>query len=260
MFIPLNIVIVVSLHYLGWLNVYTVIIYFSIVWVIVSICINKYIYKPLCSIIDFVTNLDPEHVTEDDIRKFRNLDLSKTYSIDDLSDNIISLLKQLKLGSDMIQHLDYESCHDELTSLCNRTKLEKNVEHYVKDSWAIAVIFFDINNLKRMNDAFGHDDGDRLLVKVANQLMYWKAYGDVYRIGGDEFIVVMMNEEIENIHERVKYWYENLKPFNNYINDGFKCELAYGIAIYEGDDVNFEGLLDDADIEMYNMKSKLKSG
>ncbi len=258
--VPLDIGIIIALYYLGWFNIYTVILDIVITWGIIHFCSYRYLHKPLYDMAEFVENLDPGHITDEDISRFKSLHISDVYSIGNLSDNIVDLLTELKRGGEMIRCLDYESSHDELTSLCNRNKLDKNVDYYIRTASSIAVIFLDINNLKRMNDEFGHDDGDRLLIRVANKLMDWKEYGDVYRIGGDEFVIVLLNDQTKDVQSRFASWYQSLKPFNDYSSDGFKCELAYGISVYDGKNVDFDFLLNDADIKMYHMKSQLKAG
>lgn len=56
-----------------------------------------------------------------------------------------------------------------------------------------------MNNLKKMNDVHGHNAGDKVLIKAAEQLSFWHKYGELYRIGGDEFIVVVTNMSAQGL-------------------------------------------------------------
>ena len=80
----------------------------------------------------------------------------------------------------------YKSEHDALTGCYNRNHLSKVKSRYEQQR-SFFVVFIDVNNLKRMNDEFGHEAGDSLLKNVASKMQFWNSYGDVYRLGGDEF-------------------------------------------------------------------------
>ena len=92
----------------------------------------------------------------------------------------------------LMKPIEHLSTHDKLTGVYNRIKLESKIPEYEKYS-DYAIIFFDVNNLKKVNDIHGHHAGDKILIGAANQLRFWHKYGYLYRIGGDEFIVVVTN-------------------------------------------------------------------
>ena len=163
----------------------------------------------------------------------------------------------LNVHTQLIKPIEEIGTYDKLTRCYNRTKLNIKVKEY--DNYTTyAIIFFDVNNLKKMNDIHGHEDGDKLLRNAAIQLMFWRRYGDVYRIGGDEFIVVVPNAKKEQIEKTLKRWYDSLPVLNAGYNDDFVCNFSYGI-FYKEDNVSFEEIMKKADEEMYKMKKKLKA-
>jgi diguanylate cyclase (GGDEF)-like protein len=93
------------------------------------------------------------------------------------------------------ERVRHEAVHDPLTGVANRTLLRDRLEHAVARSartgGAIGVLFVDLDNFKRVNDAFGHATGDTVLVEVGRRLRVTVRPADtVARIGGDEFVVV----------------------------------------------------------------------
>jgi diguanylate cyclase (GGDEF)-like protein len=101
-------------------------------------------------------------------------------------------------GSDITElratrrELEYLASHDHLTGLCNRTQLVRQLERYVQGARERASLaFIDLNRFKPINDTFGHEAGDELLVQVAERLQGLVRPTDVVaRVGGDEFVVL----------------------------------------------------------------------
>ena len=150
------------------------------------------------------------------------------------------------------------SIHDKLTGCYNRTKLDAKIQEYDKYS-EYAVIFFDINNLKRVNDDHGHDIGDKMLITASEQLRFWHRYGDLYRIGGDEFIVVVSNMSNKRLETIVQKWYSEQPALNEGLGDEFVCGFSYGI-FYKMASIQmpFKSVMDNADKKMYEMKRIVK--
>ena len=144
---------------------------------------------------------------------------------------------------------------DGLTGFYNVKHLSTQQYVYTEQD-NFTIIFIDVNNLKRMNDEYGHEAGDTLLCNAADKIAFWKDYGDVYRIGGDEFMIVLVNMTAVTIKELLNKWYPTVGCLNRE-TDGFKCVLSYGVASGQLGD-GFERIRSLADSRMYNMKLKLK--
>ena len=156
--------------------------------------------------------------------------------------------------------LIYNREQDGLTGLYNKAKFlaMKETEYTRLDS--IGIFNLDVNNLKKLNDQFGHEAGDKLLIKAANSIRKVtnnKVHG--YRMGGDEFLLIACNvtkDELDSIRMR---WEKELARLNS-VDDGIHCEIAVGVVFWEiGYD--FDALMKEADARMYeDTKAKKKPG
>lgn len=158
----------------------------------------------------------------------------------------------------LMKPIEHLSTHDKLTGVYNRIKLESKIPEYERLS-DYAIIFFDVNNLKKANDIHGHHAGDKILTAAADQLRFWHKYGYLYRIGGDEFIVVITNMPETRLDSIVHEWYSTLTPLNTEYNDDFVCSLSYGIEYKTvSTSASFKTVMENADAKMYEMKKEIK--
>lgn len=95
------------------------------------------------------------------------------------------------------REIEYLSYHDQLTGLYNRRFFEEELKRLnSKRNYPLSVIMFDVNGLKLVNDAFGHESGDLLLKTISSQLKDTLRSDDIVaRIGGDEFVALMPRTE-----------------------------------------------------------------
>jgi diguanylate cyclase (GGDEF)-like protein/PAS domain S-box-containing protein len=164
----------------------------------------------------------------------------------------------------MIQETNaYLAHHDELTKLPNRRwmeqKLDESLNHAKNQKQKLAVLFFDLDGFKNINDTLGHSIGDRLLVLLSSRLLgsinMEKKF--VARMGGDEFMILCpVIENPEEAIETAKGLLENLTtPFHI---DDFELlvSASIGISIYPKDGANVDDLMKNADIAMYRSKEQ----
>ncbi len=91
-----------------------------------------------------------------------------------------------------LEHLNFKASHDELTGAYNRSGYELLLSSINMDN--TYMLLFDVDNFKRVNDGFGHETGDRVLVKLVNVLRSnFRSDDYICRIGGDEFVVFMVH-------------------------------------------------------------------
>ncbi len=95
-------------------------------------------------------------------------------------------------SAQLVERLGYDASHDSLTGLANRANLAQRIDQVLASEQEAAVMLLDLNGFKDVNDALGHDVGDRLLVVVAERLLAaLPATATVARLGGDEFAVLL---------------------------------------------------------------------
>lgn len=155
------------------------------------------------------------------------------------------------------QHLTQ---HDPLTKLPNRARLTHEVDralraHHELDG-STAVLLFDLDRFKEINDTFGHEQGDRLLVQVADRMRATLREGDVLaRLGGDEFVVLMAS--ITDPAQAVRTAERLIAEVNRPMPVGgisLHVESSVGIAVSPGHGTTAYDLLRCADIAMYEAK------
>jgi diguanylate cyclase (GGDEF)-like protein len=145
------------------------------------------------------------------------------------------------------------SYKDSLTGLNNRRKhqeqlLKLNVGKY----HPISVLFFDINGLKVMNDAFSHQDGDKLIVMVSSIIKEMFADYESYisRIGGDEIVVLCPNTDSDTAKTLANK--TKIKIENQQINH-MALSVSYGVS-QKGEEDNFEEIINRAESDLYKNK------
>lgn len=192
-------------------------------------------------IIDF-SRLDT--LNETGIKEMRVITYKFKYLLDIIAERI-----------NKINSTSYKAEHDALTGCYNKLRLN-NVKSTYEFAKTVTVIFIDVNNLKKMNDIFGHNAGDALLRTAAHKLNFWNNHGDVYRLGGDEFMIVVTNKAPSYVNGLIEHWYPTVGQLNRE-SDGFRCLLAYGVA-HGTHGCSFDVIQKQADDEMYKMKVAIK--
>ncbi|WP_412679202.1 EAL domain-containing protein [Brevibacillus parabrevis] len=168
-----------------------------------------------------------------------------------------------KQSEELIHHLAY---HDALTDLPNRRMYTQHLSREIMQAKRfqsnLAVLFLDLDRFKDVNDSFGHDVGDLLLVEAANRLKACLRPTDVVaRLGGDEFTVLLSQladrEEAAALANQIMEALQ--RPF--ILQDhSFNMSCRIGIALYPQDGDNADDLLKRADTALYTVKSRGKNG
>ena len=156
------------------------------------------------------------------------------------------------------EKIKYAGYHDSLTDLYNRYYLEKQIQSLNQESkLPIALIMADLNGLKLVNDTYGHNEGDRLLQKMADILKSSCRDNDlIARWGGDEFVILLPKTNSKTVKKIIKRI--NKKIYNTFLKfeDDSKLPLSaalgYGIKKQIFEDI-FE-ILDEAESKMYKNK------
>ncbi|MDB1954167.1 EAL domain-containing protein [Clostridium tertium] len=154
--------------------------------------------------------------------------------------------------------INYLSFNDEVTRIPNRRFFVREVTNHINNypNEKIAFIFIDLDNFKYVNDTYGHDAGDLLLIEFAKIIKNMKIKDSLFaRYGGDEFIIVQYNIQEKN---QIKYILDNIiKKLSNpiIINDKeIFCTLSIGVSVYPIDGGDMPILLKRADMAMYLAK------
>lgn len=151
----------------------------------------------------------------------------------------------------------YRGEHDRMTGLYNREKFATKLNEAYLTLEKVAIIYFDLNNLKRINDSYGHDAGDEMICRAADSIKSAVTENmDAYRLGGDEFMVVIPEGDLGDADALIESWKSKLAIMNS-LPGRAECQLAYGCAAGKGQD--FPEILKIADKNMYVNKQHSKA-
>ncbi|MFT4414195.1 diguanylate cyclase [Fredinandcohnia humi] len=159
------------------------------------------------------------------------------------------------------QKLEYKASHDSLTGLYNREYFEALIDNYDKiEDVSIGIIICDLDELKYVNDNFGHKLGDNLIKETAKLLKGFSCNNVIVsRIGGDEFALIMVNTEPSQIEAFFAELQNEIDYFNDNKSTLFKIKMSKGYAFNTSSLGRMEELFIKADNNMYNEKNIKRS-
>ena len=185
----------------------------------------------------------------------------KVYSgehIDELNEKIQNMQKDIKR---YLEYMKKQAYMDNMTGVKNKTAYLKIVEalnnHIYSGMADFSVAVFDVNGLKSVNDSYGHEAGDLLICGVADCIIDVFGGDRCFRIGGDEFIVIMMNTQEKDIREFFSVLEDNFNKWKNEKYENIRLSAAMGAARYVKEiDSNYNSVFRRADDDMYDNKKK----
>src|SRR5215218_7730956 len=172
---------------------------------------------------------------------------------------LVQVVRDITERKKLEETLRNSSLKDDLTGLFNRRGLLKQAAPYFdfarRQKENLLLLFIDLDGMKRINDEFGHNEGDNALINTAAILNHSFRSSDIIaRLGGDEFTVLVtdLNASKEDAISRLN---ENLKAYNASETRSHKLAFSIGVATLEPERMTcFEELLEQADQAMYEQK------
>ncbi|CCQ10079.1 GGDEF family protein [Pseudoalteromonas luteoviolacea B = ATCC 29581] len=170
--------------------------------------------------------------------------------------------KQTQLLKDQKDRLKSLSESDPLTGIYNRRAFNSMLEHTVaranRAGLSLAILFFDLDKFKAINDTKGHQAGDEILIQVSKRLQNNIRRSDFCgRFGGDEFIVCLnLDKGYEGVMEKASELATALTQPIRFQNELLIIEVSLGISLYPKDATTPEDLIKIADEQMYIAKTK----
>ncbi len=188
------------------------------------------------------------------------LTLSPVKKPDGTITSVTVISKDITELKNMEEKLKALALSDELTGLYNRRGFFTLVEQLLKLSrrqkTGIFMLYADADNLKEINDTWGHKEGNLVLIDIANILKKNYRESDIIaRIGGDEFVVIPVGTTGDNIEEITARLQKSIQDHNAKENRSYKLSLSVGIAYYDPENpCSIEELLAQGDKLMYEQK------
>ena len=203
---------------------------------------------------------------DDEISALSNQVASMIIELEAYIKNLIKTTNELTSTRLLAKEMNELAIKDALTGIRNKTAYDREVSRL---SWQIAegqcefgIAIIDLNFLKRINDTFGHGSGNEVIKRLCRIICSTFEHSPVFRIGGDEFAVILENQDFKNIDEL-------LKKFQNILNEEQekkdlqpweRVSAAIGVAFFEKNkDEGVENVFKRADKAMYENKKAMKA-
>lgn len=269
-----NIVYITLKHVVG-IGIVVVIICAIISWLVGSRYIKRLI-KLKDEISEFSDNKDPDisyKIIQDIKGNDEIYDLAKQTSmmiqeIGAYMQSLVSKNKDLAEAQRRLTEANELANRDTLTGIRNKTAYDNEVrkidDKIINERFRkFGIAMVDLNNLKKINDSFGHEKGNVAIKKVCNMICRKFAHSPVFRVGGDEFVVIIENDDYEKAETLVTelqqeidaiYGKQTLEPWE-------RVSAAIGWALYDPVfDADVDSVFKKADQQMNKKKKAMKAG
>ena len=230
-----------------------VVLILSAFFTIIAIIVVKKIVAPLKKLADASVKLS----NGDYNVKFVNSNVSEIELLNTAFENMATHLHERE------KELRFSANRDSLTGLRNTTSYKKWIAEFNKEiadkTANFGVVIFDLNQLKKTNDTYGHYVGDKLIVTAAKVILDVFKSSPVFRIGGDEFLAILRHGDLEDCEKL--FIQLDLECANTFVEEKSKIpiSIARGFARFDSDkDLHFNDVFKRADYAMYENKRKSK--
>jgi diguanylate cyclase (GGDEF)-like protein len=207
---------------------------------------------------------------EQDYQEIQQANEAETRHREKAEHSLRNRLEELERAKSDNQHslnrLQYLAQHDDLTGLSNRRTLQEELikitSHASRYGIEHALLFFDLDEFKYINDMYGHTTGDKVLMNCATELVQVLNQKDTIfaRIGGDEFAVLLINTDknaAKNLADKILHYISRI-PFQVQ-GKTLRLTTSLGMAFYPEHATDAESLLAHADAAMYQAKTAGKN-
>ena len=231
-----------------------VVLLLALLFSLLVIFIVRRITRPLKNLVDASVKLANREYDVEIVH-------SNTYEIELLSTSFEQMARQLK-EHEQLQHL--LAYRDTLTGLRNTNSYWAWITDFDKEIEAEEIVFgvmvLDINYLKETNDRYGHDMGNRLIVSAARIISETFKRSPVFRVGGDEFVVILQNRDLEDVEELSQKLDSECDQASVSLEGAtVSVSIAKGFARYDKSrDTSFVDVFNRADDAMYENKREMK--
>jgi diguanylate cyclase (GGDEF)-like protein/PAS domain S-box-containing protein len=212
-----------------------------------------------------VNNIDWEQISKDGTRIFVESSVSLRRDMNGKPIGFCGIIRDITERKHSENKLAYMAYHDPLTGLYNRKAFMEMLEETIREAKRYensrSILYIDLDHFKKVNDVYGHEIGDKLLVQVASRLNDTLRENDyVSRLGGDEFTIILSGSSRSTSEKVANRILEILSQ--PYLIQGITIDFvtpSIGVSTFPDDGHDADTLLKSADKAMYFAKEKGKS-
>ena len=210
---------------------------------------------------------DPHIQTNDEIEDLATALSSMCDDMKAYTEELILADREMGTLKKKIEKMDHLAYTDNLTGAGNKAAYEKQITHVDWDILAggtdFALVMVDLNYLKRINDNFGHDKGNIYIKNLYAVLRQIFSEEKIFRIGGDEFVIILRGERVKKVHTMVNEVKQNMQKTmkDSNLDPWDRVSAAVGVSVYDATRHNeANDVFKEADEDMYRDKKRMRAG
>lgn len=226
-----------------------------ILCIIVLLILGRTVIQPINRLSEAAANYEASIDQTTNTSALSRLQLKTGDEIEILSNSMKKMERDILNSAARLSIASWNSYHDSMTQVYNNRHLAENKEIYSSFK-SIGALFFDIDNLKKLNDTCGHEAGDEIIKKTADFILkYNRGIPEswVYRLGGDEFLLIIGNCTEQYLHDLRDRMKADPKSSLSTPDQPVQCRVAIGGGYLEGK-IDIDYLVKLADQDMYKDK------
>ena len=207
---------------------------------------------------------NPNINTGDEIEALSDSIISMVMDVRNYAEDLLEKESQISDLKEYVNKMDVLAYRDSLTGAGNKAAYEKASKRLDWDILAgngeFAIVMADLNFLKKINDNYGHDKGNEYIVKMYSMIAALFKESPIFRIGGDEFLIIVQDEEMETFREYIKKIKDDMQKLmrDKYLEPWERISTAFGYACYDPDnDDSVASVFKRADGAMYEDKRRM---
>lgn len=204
--------------------------------------------------------------SKDEISALANQTASMVMELENYMKSLLATTRELTETKQHADDMRVLATKDALTGIRNKTAYDnevKQLEWSIGDGFTdFGIAMIDLNFLKRINDTFGHEQGNIAIKKLCFIVCHIFEHSPVFRIGGDEFVVILKNNDFDHVDELVEKFNKQLGELaaDDSLEQWERVSAAIGVAFYDPlRDSGVENVFKRADKAMYARKKEMKA-
>ena len=228
----------------------------SIFCLLISLIVSQGIVEPLKDL-----TRASKQIAEGDLQV--NLETKSKDEVGMLAVSMQQTVDCLRTYMERISDMAYT---DPLTGVKSKAAYDEQVEKInetIRTGFAqFGIVMFDLNNLKQINDTYGHEAGDEYIINGCRVICSIFKHSPIYRIGGDEFVAILSGKDLLNAEALLNKFYKRMKEEQKSFDFGGELiSIAAGFSFYEEEtDKELQDVFNRADTRMYQNKEAIKRG
>ena len=193
--------------------------------------------------------------------------ISMIHEVGDHMQRMVRASRQLEVSRKREHDMSELAIRDSLTGIRNKTAYDREVYKIKREIEAgnteFGIATINLNDLKIINDTFGHDNGNTAIQNLCRRICVTFAHSPVFRLGGDAFVVILKNSDYSEVERLVEVFNEGMPNDTNEATEAMyeNPSAAIGYALYDEnlDNKSYESVYKRADENMYERKQAMKA-